>query len=183
MKDGICKLKKITGVPDIFEINAGVSRLAGWPDDAAAAMSPKFPKDLGLADSLYGAIFVVVSAKVHHILEPEGGGRVEFLPLKIHDHKGRLASDEYFVVNPLAIVDCIDETASLAVRDEIDENSIESCAALVLREDAVSAGIVIFRPEHWRSLILIRRALADKLTAAGLTALRFIEPDKYTGLV
>jgi len=178
-KDGICKLNGLTGVPKSYEIDDGVPRLQGWPPDAAAAMNPDFPKDIGLADSLSGATFLVISGKAKQFIEQENAGKIEFLPMKIINHKGRVASEDYFVVNPLDVVDCIDKEASGA---EMDDDMIEGCAQLVLKEDAIPKDLKIFRTKFWSGRILIRRDLAQKMTAAGLTCMSFTEPAEYTGM-
>jgi hypothetical protein len=181
-KDGICKLKGLTGVPKSFQIDNGVSRLQGWPPEAAAAMNPDFPKDLGLADSLDGANFLVISGKAKQLIEQETAGKIEFLPMKIINHKGRLASDDYFVVNPLDIVDCIDKDASSVELDSLNTEMIDGCAQLVLKEDVIPQELKIFRTKFWRGMILIRRELAQKMEKAGLTCMSFTEPTKYTGM-
>ena len=183
MEDGVCKLDSLAGVEDDFEIDDGVQRLKGWPADAFAAMDARFPKDIGLADCLYGASFLVISLNAKRFLENEDVTKVEFLPIKIINHKGRVASEDYFVVNPLEIVDCIDKDASEVELDSIDTGAISGCAQLVLRKEVIPPHFKVFRPAFWSGLILIRRELAQRMTAAGLTGMEFIEPHEYTGLV
>lgn len=182
MKDGICKLKGLTGVPKSYEIDNGVPRLQGWPGDASAAMNPNFPNDIGLADSLSGANFLVVSGKAKQFIEQEKAGQIEFLPMKIINHKGRVASDDYFVVNPLDVIDCIDKEGSGAEIDSLDEDMIEGVDQLVLKEDGIPKDLKIFRTKFWSGRILIRRDLAQKMKDAGLTCMHFIEPAKYKGM-
>jgi len=182
MIDGICKLKGLSGVPKAFQIDMGVARSEGWPAEASAAMDPDFPKDLGLADSLDGANFVVISGKVKQLLQQEAPGKIEFLPIKIINHKGRVASDDYFVLNPLETVDCIDKEASSVELDSLNKDMIDMCAQLVLKEDVIPPELKVFRTKYWRGRILIRRDLAQKMEQAGLTCLNFIEPEEYTGM-
>lgn len=183
MRDGICKLKQPTGIPDSFEIHEGISRIEGWPTEASAAMDPSFPKDIGLADSLDGTTFVVVSDAVRSFLGSEAAPKIETLPIRIINHKGHVASTAYFLLNPLAVVDCIDEEASAVELDLLDPGAFSECEQLVLRESEVPAELSVFRLEHWRSVIVIRKELAEKMKAASLTGLLFIEPQKYTGLI
>ena len=182
MKDGICKLRSLTGASKSFQIDDGVSRLTGWSADAAASMNEDYPKDIGLADSLSGASFLVVSGKVKAFLEPEKVGNIEFLPMKIMNHKGRVASEDYFVVNPLDIVDCIDKDASMVDLDPLHKDMISTCAMLVLKEDQIPKTLKVFRTKFWSGMIIIRRDLAQKMKSAGLTLLNFVEPEEYNGL-
>lgn len=182
MTDGICKLKSLTGAEDDFEIHEGAPRLDGWPADVSASMEPMFPKDIGLADALYGTGFLVVSGAVRRFLEAGDVGKAEFLPMKIINHKGRVASEDYYVLNPLELVDCIDREASAVEYDFLDESMIRCCAHLVIRQDAVPAGLSLFRLAFWPDRIVVRRGLAERMNAAGLTGLLFYEPIEYSGL-
>jgi hypothetical protein len=182
IKQGVCKLKGLSGVEDDFELDEGISRLDGWRDDASSAMSPRYPKDLGLADSLYGAGYLVVSAAVRKLLEEAAVARVEYLPLRIINHKGKVASADYCIVNPLAVVDCIDATASVVKENPLDPGNYSGCKQLVLRETEVPAELAVFRCLHWPAVIVVRKSLADRMTAAGLTGLHLMEPAAYTGL-
>jgi hypothetical protein len=181
-KDGICTIRPVRGVGKSFQLFVGVSRSNGWPTDASCAMDPAFPKDIELADSLYGASLVVISGKARQFFEAEGVSRVEFLPLRILNHKGRTASDDYFIVNPLEVCDCIDEQQSKAERNPISPESIFRCDQLVIRDVAVPTECKTFRPERWRDLILVRREIAERAKVQ-LSGLNFIEPARYTGLI
>lgn len=179
---GICVLSGAKGFEDAFEIDEGVSRAADWPAGAHATMSKKFPKDIKLADSLVGCTHVVISVRVKNVLEEAGASNIEFLPLQIINHKGRIASPDYFILNPLESIDCIDMAASGAKMNPLDPGTMYGVAQLVLREDAVPPKTLVFRTKSWTGVILIRRELAAKLLEAGLTGLRFIEPSEYKGL-
>ncbi|EYF06841.1 imm11 family protein [Chondromyces apiculatus] len=180
--DGICKILEIEGVEKSFELAEGVSRATGWPDDAQCQMDPNRPKDIALADSLLGAKLVVVSAKVKRALDDAHSKNVEFLPIKIINHKGRVASDEYFVLNPLEICDCIDVQQSNVEWNDLDPEAICACDALILKESAVPESLSVFRLKHWKNLIVIRRSLAESMLSQGLTGLNFLEPEEYMGL-
>jgi hypothetical protein len=183
MKDGICKVKRPKGIADAFDIDDGVPRLATWTPDVTAQMSNRFPKDKGLADSLAGAGFVVISGKAKAFLEKAAAKNVEYLPMTVLDHKGAIASSDYVIVNPLDVIDCIDLEASSAHASSINKGMIDGCKKLVLREAAVPADLIVFRTQFWSGRILIRRSVADAMLAAGLTGMHFIEPEKYTGLI
>ncbi len=182
--DGICKILGVQGIEDSFELDEGVSRLAGWPDDAFCAMDPRYPKDIQLADSLYGAGVLVISGRAAATLDAETrDNRLELLPIRIVNHKGRSASDGYFIANPLAVCDCIDEPLSAAKRNPIDPESIVLCERLVLRHDNVPAELRVFRLEHWRDVVVVRTDFLDRVNDAKLSGFKLIDPDAYTGLV
>jgi len=169
-------------VEDDFELLEGVSRLEDWPDDVIVPMDPDFPKDLQLGDNLYGIDLAVVSAPLKDDLLSRGCKRVEFLPVKIVNHKGRVENPVFFIMNPLEVVDCIDIEASGVDWNPLDEVDILGCQGLVLRWDAVPADLKIFRPKHWKDLILVHEELVGSLKATGFSGLVFPEAEGYTGV-
>ena len=144
-------------------------------------MKKRFPKDVALADSLATPGLVLLSGAVKQALEAEGVKNVEWLPVKIINHKGRVASEDYFILNPLERIACVDAAASGAKFDPSHEGAISTCDKLVLREDVVPADLGLFRAKEMSGLILVRRALAEKLVAAAFSGLQLVEPDKFKG--
>jgi len=142
----------------------------------------KYPKDIKLSDNPFGSSYFVISNRVREALTLlAGNSNVEFLPVSILNHKGRLASKDYFIMNPLDIVDCIDQEKSGVVWNAINPNMISSCEKFVLKEDAIPENIGVFRPKFMLTSILIRREIAAKLSAPEMTGVFFVEPSKYTG--
>src|SRR5712691_8714720 len=120
-------------IDDDYELRAGVSRAKGWPKDITARMSKKFPKDVDLSDVIHGATLVIVSKRLKEVLDKQKVPKVEYLPIGILNHKGRVASKDYFVLNPLAIVDCIDFDKSGVEWNPVDKEKIMGCKGLVLK--------------------------------------------------
>jgi hypothetical protein len=108
-------------------------------------------------------------------------GNVEYLPVQILNHKKKLASKDYFILNPLSVVDCVDIEASEVEWDVIRTDFIESCASLVVRDSLVPADVHVFRPKHLESDILVRSELVNALTAAGLEGLLFTRAEDFQG--
>src|SRR4051794_17048015 len=91
---GVCLVQNVEGVADEFELGFGVSRANGWPADARCLMDPIRPRDVQLADGLFGSGRIIVSPKVQAALAAEGVNRVELLPIKVVNHKGRTAASD-----------------------------------------------------------------------------------------
>jgi hypothetical protein len=160
----------------------GVSLLNQWPADVVCKMSPKYPKDIQLTDNLHGGSYAVISQRLkEQIATLAGAGEIEFLPVAILNHKGRVASSEYFVLNPVGSVDCIDIEKSGAVWNAIDQTDISHFERLVLQNDAVPADVGMFRLAHRTRTNLLRRSLAEKLSSDVFTGLHFLEPAQFRG--
>ncbi|MCK5626010.1 hypothetical protein KAI11_04065, partial [Candidatus Bathyarchaeota archaeon] len=98
----------LKNVEKIYEIQKGISRKNDFPKDACFHMDPGFPKDIGLADHLDNEeSCLVVSKQLKKFLESKITSPIEYLSVTIFNHKNQVASNEYFIVNPLNVVDCI----------------------------------------------------------------------------
>jgi hypothetical protein len=171
--------------PDIsksWELTKGMPRLETLSSPIPCKMNPAFRKEVRLSDNLYGASVPVISRRTREVLEASTTNRVEFLPARITNHKRRVEPEEYFVLHPLDMVECIDTEASGVEWNRISPDRISRCRTLVLREDAIPADFKIFRLAHWGSSIIVRQDLAESLQGAGLTGLSFRPTEGYTGI-
>lgn len=179
-QDGLCALGALEGVPRDEEILKGISRAEGFPEDAWYEMRADFPKDVQIPDNVYSMIHHVVSERLRKVLEPAlGASRVELLPVKIKNHKGRFAPGSFFVMNPLDVIDCIDVAASGGVHNDLDPTQLVSVQQLVLKE--LPGEPAMFRPVGWTRLILVRSDVVDRLQEADLEGLVFWELDEFRG--
>jgi hypothetical protein len=178
---GKCVILEPKGIEDDFELGQGISLAERWPSSVICAMDPEFPKDIELSDNLYGTSRIVISKRLRDDLVERGVANVEFLSVEIRNHKKKTASKDYFVLNPPFAVDCIDTKASQVKWNQINLDLISRCNGLVIRKDAVPAGVNVFRPKHLETRILIRADLAQALTDLGLTGLWFADPADFKG--
>ena len=179
---GHCTLNP-TRVPNTRELNLGVPIAATFPTDVSYRMSDRFPDDLLLSDNFRIAGQVLVSTPLRAHLEASlPDHRLEFLPVTIINHKGRVASDSYFILHPLDLVDCIDVKKSKVAWNPLNKAEVMSAKGLVINEAAVPASLQMFRPKHWGAYIMVRPSFADAVGGAGFSGLRFIPADGFTGI-
>lgn len=98
--------------PKTHRIAEGFELGGDYPRDARIYMdfkNPgfKLPSLVGNTNS-----FLIVSGPVKKVIESMNTGIIEYLPLSIYNHKKRLASNDYFIVNPIGCLDCLDLRAS-----------------------------------------------------------------------
>jgi hypothetical protein len=77
----------------------------------------------------------------------------------------RALSSDYFVVNPLVVVDCIDRKASQLTWNQIDPSFISGILSLRLLDGVIAAPLQLCRPKGTTSLVLMRKALAEEIAA------------------
>ena len=97
---------------------------------------------------------------------------LEFLPLKILDRGGQVVSDAYELAHLTHHLDCIDMAAAQPSWSW-DKKEIERMddRKLPLLMDRIPTGRVLFHPERFASLRLIRPAFAERVLAAKFTNL------------
>lgn len=170
-----CGLQQIENMPEPLDLLKGVS-LQPWPGNVRLHMDPNFPKAIQLPDwvkNLPNAI--VVAPRLKAFVESERPADVEYLPVSIIDHKGRVASADYFVLNPYRLQDCIDQKASVIDWNPIDPELISACTTMVIDESRIDDGAKIFRLKHYPSKVLLARDLANAIKKSGFTGIKFIE--------
>jgi hypothetical protein len=167
-------------VKKVRELSQGKSRADSWPDDAHCKMSDDYPKDIELADNMNAMGKLVVSGALKAALDDHATG-VEFLPITVFNHKGRVASDDYWAINPVGSIDCIDRDASGAEYSPLKPDLITDVKRLVIEEAKVPADAKIFRPKFMAGKVLIDVELAASLEETGFSGLSFRDPEAFTG--
>lgn len=176
----VCVLLGLKNVEDSYELSRGVSRAKDFPTNACFHMDPEFKKDITLSDNLDNMDrLLVVSKRLKEFVERSNARQVEYLRVTIINHKNRVASDEYFIINPLSIVDCIDKKKSDLLWNAIDPLKIASCDRLVLNPRSFENEPALFRLKHLEHAVMVDRKLVDAITGEGFTGIRFTEIDSF----
>ena len=180
--EGECVVGNPSGFEDQFLLLEGVPLLSQWPDNVICKMSPRYPKDIQLTDNLYGGNYAVISKRLkEETLALAGASNVEFLPISVLNHKGRVASKDYYVMNPVGTLDCVDIEKSGVVWNALNKNLISQVKHLVLKNDGIPPEVAVFRLTYMAPTILVRRSLADHLSSRGFTGLCFRKLADFTG--
>lgn len=168
-------LGPLNGLNNPIDLVKGIS-MQPWPGDVSFKMDSSFPKSVKLADNIRNLPnVIVVSLKLKEIIEQSLPPEIEYLPVKIYDHKDRIAFKDYFIVNPLMLEDCIDQAKSTIEWNPIDKNLISSCFDMVIDIQKINSQAVIFRLKYYPTKILLKRKLAEAIELETLTGIRFIE--------
>ena len=134
--EGFCVLTGLKGFNQPWLLAKGVALANNWPSDATFSMSPDYPTDMKLSDQVFGGSYRVVSIRLKEALSSiDESSNIEFLPVSILNHKGRLASKDYFIMNPLDSIDCInqDESFDPSCGEDLDVVSGRNWAVAVMK--------------------------------------------------
>lgn len=175
-----CVLRGIQNVEDDYELSKGVSRAQRFPKDACFHMDPKYKKYVALADNIDNLNrFLVVSRRLKEFIESKSPPDVEYLRVSIINHKKKVASDEYFIINPLRVIDCIDKEKTRILWNNIDPEKISACSDVVLHPEALDDSLLLFRPKHLEYYVMVHPDFAREIEGAGFTGLRFTDLDEF----
>lgn len=170
-------LQDVRGKPASFNFSAGTPG-AGWRD-VRYHMDPNFKKQIALPDyvkNLHGDI--IVSARCKDLVLGLQPG-LECLPITIIDHKGKVASDSHWFLNPRPLIDAIDREASQLSWNRIDPEEICGCERLVLVEARIPEKLHLFRLKHLPLAPVMSATLVDAITAAKLTGIKYTPVEEW----
>jgi hypothetical protein len=173
-------LKKMTGLEDVYRLKDGVPLVEELSGPVSFHMHPDFPNDLLLLDNVRNIDkAAVTSRRLKEAIESRNIPHLEYLPVTIVDHKRRAASKDYFIVHQLEPVDCLDREESDFVMSDIVPDEVDTVRKLVLDEKRIPGDRQIFRLKGFGDIILVRRDLADVLSAGPFTGLTWLDIRNY----
>ncbi|RKG83445.1 hypothetical protein D7V88_24090 [Corallococcus terminator] len=92
---------------------------------------------------------------------------VEYLPFDLHDHRGRLFSRDYFIINPIGTHDCLDEESS-GIKYGPD-GGVVAIRNPMLHPDKVAGAPALFRVRHKPTVYVIDEVLVAAIREKGFT--------------
>ncbi|WP_238384905.1 imm11 family protein [Hahella chejuensis] len=159
-------------------IGAHYSRLRGgksvkdyYPENAVVHMSED-REGLKLA-SLIGSTesYLILHKDVKAIIESRiGNDNIEYFPFTLLNHKNKPHTGDYFFINPLTIMDCLDTKAS-QVKYWRDTDKVIDIGEYILDTQKVENAPAIFRVKEHVSSYIISEELVNDFIQAGFTNL------------
>ena len=171
-------------IPESYELLEGISRADGWPENLTGQFSKQRPEGMILTDWIKNeSDWLMISDRFKKLLESVELGSVEYLPIKIKNHKGKIVSKDYWIVNFLVHTEAVDREMSIYDDHPVYEDKIFSFEKLILKKEILKSGPAIFRlKERPPRMVLARQDLVERLKKEGLTGMEFIETDKYKSI-
>lgn len=165
-----------------FKLRKGIPLTATFPQEATYRMRDDFPDNIALHELLYNLDSqLVVNEKVRAFLEAQGVQHIEYLPVRVLNHKDRQVKERYFVLNLLPLVDCIDRSKTQCEESSLDPDQLMNISNLTVHEEKIPPDFQLLRLKGVSDAVLIRRELAEKMKAAGFRGFRTSEISEYSG--
>lgn len=151
------------------ELTDGVSLKGALSESHTFSLSPKGGDLLG--DFIPNiSRTLIASSRAREVLESEGvtGDSVEYLPFTLLDKRGRRVKKQFYVVNLLQRVSCMDRKDSDFVGSKID-GEVLTLSSLKLLEERIPPEAKLFRLDEFPETLIIRSDLVQRLRDEKLT--------------
>ena len=141
------------------------------------SMDEDYPRNVKLTDSLRNdQNTIVASPRLQEMLKGRLGTGIEALPVWIKDHKGRIATKEYAIMNVLDLQDCLAEQQSNPFYGTVDgKQMILAVDPLTIQPSKVDGDSRLFRISTFTQPIVAREDLVEELRAAKIVGVDFNE--------
>ena len=124
----------------------------------------------------------IVSKRLKNLLDKSGVDNIEYFPASIIEKAGKTPNSDYYALNIIGLVDCIDTENSL-YRGDVDDGvvtGISRIRKLKLKMPERNFGS-IFRPHLFRRIIIIDSKFQELFKHVGIEGARFIKPERWDG--
>jgi hypothetical protein len=165
---------------ELFRLWEGQPLMDWFPADAVFPVSPDFPRARRLYASQANTLgLLVVSKEFRCVLEEVGCNNIEYLPISITDHRGKLASADYCIVNALDPVDAMDREHSIYENNALIPSRVSTLEKLVLREDRLEPQLHLFRLTNAPQFHIVSDALRRATEKKKLKGMLFVPTEEF----
>ncbi|MFC1611556.1 Imm43 family immunity protein [Myxococcota bacterium] len=174
--ENLCYLETLNGFKG--ELDKGGSLAKRWPSTAWFNLDPEYYKHgcRQLGDNIPNPTMVIVaSPKLAEFLQSQGVKDVEYLPVKLKDHrKKRVLSKDYRIVHVKTVLDAVDMKHSKGVVwNTLNPKQVHAIERLVLTRTKRDHQFFRLATDGLRHLVFVRHDLAAKLEDTDVVGLRF----------
>ncbi len=174
------RFRNMLNNPKKFRLLKGQPLQDTFPGEAAYRMSDEFPDNIALHDVLYNLDRqLIINERVRTFLEAEGVQHVEYLPIRVINHKDREVKERYFIANMLPLVDCIDQSKTRFEWNPLNDQQMMDVENLTLDENKIPANFKLLRLKYLPTVTLIHRELAMKMKEAKFRGFELEEISDY----
>jgi hypothetical protein len=175
-----CLLDPIQGAAPERHLIRGERWAGGFPKGVRFEMSKRHKKETGLLDDVMNMDAVkVCSRKLVEFLRDRKLKNVDYLPVTILDHKGKVASSEYSIVHPVAPQDALDLDGSEPTYSPLMKTEIDEVRRLRVDPRRVDPEVRLFRLAAYFFPVLVDAKLAEEIRAAGFQGPYFTPLEEY----
>jgi hypothetical protein len=158
----------------LWKLAKGVQAGGPFGPDLSVQMDKSHP-GLNVPDLVNNTLGVeIVSSRLKELLEKESGAKTEWVPLRILNHKRRVASKDHFIANVLELQDCVDMERTVSKPSKLWPDQIGALYKLYLDPARIDPNLKLFRLAKRPVTMIIRDDLRALIEGAGITGTRYV---------
>ncbi|HVK54197.1 MAG TPA: DUF1629 domain-containing protein [Burkholderiales bacterium] len=152
-----------------------------YPKDAKVRLDPKSPgiKLGSLLGNLIG--YLMVNTALKDVILEVCKCEVEVLPFTLYNHKKRVHSTDYWIINPIGVFDCVNRDASTIQYVDATKAEIAGVEKLVFDPNKMAAAPDLFRVPEDPMQQFISERLAKAIKAINPTNVLLMETELQPG--
>ncbi len=167
------------------DVSFSAEALMGIPLAVGKSVAGRFPESIHLralsssvADFFYAGPMFVVAKRLMRLLMSFSAD-VEYFDLAL-ERGGGILPGEFYCVNILQVIDCLDWEAS---KYDVERNFASSIREFRLNYDSMPEVAPLFRVARTiPSIVCASGELADAVREAGLSGVKFVSPENWENL-
>ena len=113
--------------------------------------------------------YLIVCAEMKDAILGADIGEIETLPFKLYNHKNRLHSEDYWIVNPIGSFDCVNRAASDIEYLDASQKDIVAVTKFVLNANKLNDAPDLFRVPEKKDSYFVSERLARLFLSKGFT--------------
>lgn len=166
--------------PKDYRLREGHELTDEWPDGVTYFFSRDRPEGMVLTDYLTNYMgLLIASPRLQTLLRELNAAGIEFLPVVLKNHKKRVASQDYCVVNFSRLTPVINRDRSVVKVSALDDEQVRRIDKVVLREDVAAAGPPFLRMAEMPMTVLFRDDVVEAVCGNALTGMEFVSTDEF----
>ena len=180
-KKGYCTLTELKGFENNWAVGAGISQVDTPPGQITMSMHAERPRNTALPDYVNNLhSLMIISPRLKKFLQEQNVTHVEYFPLDIIDHKGKIASNEYVIAHLIDHIECIDADASEAkwTNEGLPTLRIRSLESMELETSKIPEGRNLFFPKYYSVYPILHKDLAEAMEKEGFTNIDIVPLDE-----
>ena len=144
------------------------------PTDLSVRMDTSHP-GLIIPDFIGNTLRVfMVSNRLKTLWDREEAAKIEWVPIRIYNHKRRIASKDSFIANVLTAQDCVDMERTVSEPSYLWPGNIGPLYKLYLDPARIDPKLKLFRLAKRPTTLIIRDDLRETMEREGITGTRYI---------
>jgi hypothetical protein len=158
-----------------------------WRAEEGARLGKDFPKDaklfmnkenpgIKLSPLLGTSCNVLIGSRdFKEAVEKHCKNEIEYLPFTLYDHRKRVYSRDYFIINPIGTLDCLDRKESDITWDDENPDEVLGIDGMVLDYEKVKDAPQLFRVDLEPSACVVGLELAREFKARNFSNIFWAE--------